>query len=140
MKNSLKTLERIQKFKIDEQRKIMVELQNKEDKIVNDLRRLIKEYEQEKEFAAQNGYMGDFGAYTKRYLQYREAFEQALNEVRAKIAEVRDIISDMFKEQKTYEIVDRQRKEALAKEEDLKSQKMLDEIGTNAYIKNNKKQ
>lgn len=140
MKNSLKTLERIQKFKIDEQRKIMVELQNKEDKIVNDLRRLTKEYEQEKEFAAQNGYMGDFGAYTKRYLQYREAFEQALTEVRAKIAEVRDIISDMFKEQKTYEIVDRQRKEALAKEEDLKNQKMLDEIGTNAYIKNNKNQ
>ncbi len=140
MKNSLKTLERIQKFKIDEQRKIMVELQNKEDKIVNDLRRLIKEYEQEKEFAAQNGYMGDFGAYTKRYLQYREAFEQALSEVRAQIAEVRDIISDMFKEQKTYEIVDRQRKEALAKEEDLKNQKMLDEIGTNAYIKNNKNQ
>ncbi len=140
MKNSLKTLERIQKFKIDEQRKIMVELQNKEDKIVNDLRRLIKEYEQEKEFAAQNGYMGDFGAYTKRYLQDREAFEQALSEVRAQIAEVRDIISDMFKEQKTYEIVDRQRKEALAKEEDLKNQKMLDEIGTNAYIKNNKNQ
>lgn len=138
MKNSLKTLERIQKFKIDEQRKIMVELQNKEEKILNDLRRLIKEYEQEKEFASQNSYMGDFGAYTKRYLQYREAFEQALNEVREKIAEVRDIISDMFKEQKTYEIVDRQRKEALAKEEDLKSQKMLDEIGTNAYIKRNK--
>ena len=34
MKNSLKTLERIQKFKIDEQRKIMVELQNKEEKAI----------------------------------------------------------------------------------------------------------
>ena len=140
MKNSLKTLERIQKFKIDEQRKVMVELQSQEEKILGDMRRLIKEYEQEKEFASQNGYIGDFGAYTKRYLQYREAFEQALSEVRAQIAEVRDIISDMFKEQKTYEIVDRQRKEALAKEEDLKNQKMLDEIGTNAYIKNNKNQ
>ena len=140
MKNSLKTLERIQKFKIDEQRKVMVELQNQEEKILGDMRRLIKEYEQEKEFASRNGYIGDFGAYTKRYLQYREAMEEALKNVRKKIAEVRDIISDMFKEQKTYEIVDRQRKEALAKEEDLKSQKMLDEIGTNAYIKRNKDQ
>ena len=140
MKNSLKTLERIQKFKIDEQRKVMVELQSQEEKILGDMRRLIKEYEQEKEFASQNGYIGDFGAYTKRYLQYREAMEEALKNVRKKIAEVRDIISDMFKEQKTYEIVDRQRKEALAKEEDLKSQKMLDEIGTNAYIKRNKDQ
>ncbi len=136
MKGSLKTLERIQKFKIDEQRKIMVDLQTKEEKILNDLRRLIQEYEQEKDFAAQNGYFGDFGAYTKRYLQYRDAFEQALKDVRKKIAEVRDIISDMFKEQKTYEIVDRQRKEREQKEEDLKTQKMLDEIGTNTYIKN----
>lgn len=136
MKGSLKTLERIQKFKIDEQRKIMVDLQTKEEKILNDLRRLIQEYEQEKDFAAKNGYIGDFGAYTKRYLQYRDAFEQALKDVRKKIAEVRDIISDMFKEQKTYEIVDRQRKEREQKEEDLKTQKMLDEIGTNTYIKN----
>ena len=138
MKNSLKTLERIQKFKIDEQRKIMVDLQNKEDKILNDLRRLIKEYEQEKEFAAQNGYIGDFGAYTKRYLEFRRWLENELEQVRRKIAEVRDVIADMFKEQKTYEIVDDNRKKRELKEDDLKNQKMLDEIGTNAYIKRNK--
>ena len=138
MKNSLKTLERIQKFKIDEQRKIMVELQNKEEKVLSDLRWLQQEYEQEKDFAAQHGSIGDFGAYTKKYLQTREQLEEALTKVREEIAKIRDIISDMFKEQKTYEIVDRQRKEALAKEEDLKTQKMLDEIGTNNYIKNKK--
>lgn len=139
MKNSLQTLTRIQKFQIDEQRKILNDYLAKEGKILNDLKRMFLEYEKEKEFAAKQGYVGDFGAYTKRWMQYKEALEQALEDVRRKIAEVRDIISDMFKEQKTYEIVDKNRKEREIKEEELKSQKMLDEIGTNAYIKRNKK-
>ncbi len=139
MASSLKTLQRIQKFQIDEQRKILVEWQNREEKLLNNLRRLIQEYEREKDFAEKNGMIGDFGAYTKRYLQYREAMEQDLEATRKKIAEIRDIISDMFKEQKTYEIVERQRKEKAQKEEDLKVQKMLDEIGTNNYIKEEKK-
>ncbi len=139
MSSSLKTLQRIQKFQIDEQRKILVEWQNREEKLLNDLRRLTQEYEREKEFAEKNGMIGNFGAYTKRYLQYRDAMEQDLESTRKKIAEIRDIISDMFKEQKTYEIVERQRKEKAQKEEDLKTQKMLDEIGTNNYIKKEKK-
>lgn len=139
MKSSLQTLTRIQKFQIDEQRKILNDYLTKEEKILRDLKRMFIEYEREKDFAREQGYVGDFGAYTKRWLQYKEALEQALEDVRAKIAEVRDIISDMFKEQKTYEIVDRNRTEREIKEEDLKTQKLLDEIGTNAYIKRNKK-
>ncbi len=139
MKSSLQTLTRIQKFQIDEQRKILNDYLTREEKILKDLKRMFLEYEREKDFAREQGYVGDFGAYTKRWLQYKEALEQALEDVRAKIAEVRDIISDMFKEQKTYEIVDRKRTEREIKEEDLKTQKLLDEIGTNAYIKRNKK-
>lgn len=138
MKSSLQTLTRIQKFQIDEQRKILNDYLSKEEKILKDLKRMFLEYEHEKDFARKQGYVGDFGAYTKRWLQYKEALEQALEQVRAKIAEIRDIISDMFKEQKTYEIVDRNRTEREIKEEDLKNQKLLDEIGTNAYIKRNK--
>lgn len=138
MKSSLQTLTRIQKFQIDEQRKILNDYLSKEEKILKDLKRMFLEYEHEKDFARKQGYVGDFGAYTKRWLQYKEALEQALEQVRVKIAEIRDIISDMFKEQKTYEIVDRNRTEREIKEEDLKNQKLLDEIGTNAYIKRNK--
>lgn len=139
MKSSLPTLRRIQKFKIDEQRKILTEHLNKEEELMTHMKRLLQEYEREKEFARSHDSVGDFGAYTKRYLQFREYLEQALEDIRAKIAEVRDIIADMFKEQKTYEIVDQNRKDKESKEEDLKDQKMLDEIGTNAYIKRNKK-
>ena len=138
MKTSLQTLQRIQKFNIDEQRKILVELQTKEEQLQNNLNKLNAEYERELEFATQNPGLGDFGAYTQRYLQYREAFEAQLAALRTEIEKVRDKISDMFKEQKTYEIVDKNRAAAQEKDEEQKMQKTLDEIGTNAYIKNHK--
>ena len=132
MKSSLQTLQRIQKFNIDEQRKILAELQTNEEKLQSGLERLNAEYEREKEFASAHPGTGDFGAYTKRYLQYREAFE------RPEIEKVRDKIADMFKEQKTFEIVDDNRQKRREKENNAKEQKTLDEIGTNAYIKRKK--
>lgn len=82
---------------------------------------------------------GDFGAYTKRYLQYREAFERQLAAVRTEIEKVRDKNRPtMFKEQKTFEIVDDNRQKRREKENNAKEQKTLDEIGTNAYIKRKK--
>ena len=80
MKSSLQTLQRIQKFNIDEQRKILAELQTNEEKLQSGLERLNTEYEREKEFASAHPGTGDFGAYTKRYLQYREE-QKTLDEI-----------------------------------------------------------
>ena len=138
MARSLQTLSRIQKFKIDEQRKILVEFQNKEDELQNRLNNLFTEYENEKKITTQLGIQTDFGAYTKRYLQTKENLENQLIAIRNKIEEIRNIIADMFNEQKTFEIVDQHRREQEQKELADKEQKTLDEIGTNTYIKNHK--
>ncbi len=138
MKNSLQTLTRIKKFDIDEQRKILVEYQTVEDKLLAALKDLNAEFEREKLFSAQNPGIGDFGAYVKRYMRQREELEVALADIRSKIAAVQEVIADMFKEQKTFEIVDDNRKKRKIKEDNDKEQKMLDEIGTNNYIKHNK--
>ncbi|MBE6453224.1 MAG: hypothetical protein E7012_07050 [Alphaproteobacteria bacterium] len=135
MSKSLKTLSRIQKFKIDEQRKLLTEKMEEEDRIVISLQKLNIAYETEKEFTTQNPNLCDFGAYTKRYLELRQSFEKSLEKVREEIERIRDIISDMFKEQKTFEIVERNRKDRERKELEQKEQKLLDEVGTNAYIK-----
>ena len=58
--------------------------------------------------------------------------------MRTEIEKVRDKIADMFKEQKTFEIVDDNRQKRREKENNAKEQKTLDEIGTNAYIKRKK--
>lgn len=135
MKNSLKTLQRIQKFNIDEQRKILVDLQTKQDQLKIELARLNQGYESEKNYAAQHPGWGNFGAYVKRYLEKKETLEAAIAQMQQAIEEVRDRIADMFKEQKTYEIVDDNRRKREIKEENNKEQKMLDEVGTNTYIK-----
>ncbi len=139
MKSALKTLTRIQKFQIDEQRKILSELQEKQDILQAQLEQLNRDFEQEKEFARNNAGVGDFGAYVKRYMQQRENLEMQVAVLEKKIEHERDVMADMFKEQKTYEIVDDQRTKRVAKEEEQKMQKVLDEIGTNSFLKNHKK-
>lgn len=139
MKSALKTLTRIQKFQIDEQRKILSELQEKQDILQAQLEQLNRDFEQEKEFARNNVGVGDFGAYVKRYMQQRENLEMQIAVLEKKIEHERDVMADMFKEQKTYEIVDDQRTKRAAKEEEQKMQKVLDEIGTNSFLKNHKK-
>jgi len=138
MKDSLQTLNRIQKFNIDEQRKVLAELSNRQDMLLADLEHLNEAFEHEKEFAAVNIGMGDFGAYTKRYLQQKAELEGQIAALEKQIEHERDIMADMFKEQKTYEIVGRKRKERREAEEELKTQKELDEIGTNSYIKHHR--
>ena len=132
---SLKTLSRIQKFQIDEQRKLLTEQQDKEEKLLSERSELIRAFEAEKAFSREQGYIGDFGAYVKLYMQKKEFLDGEIAKVRERIEKIRDIIADMFKEQKTFEIVERNRKAAEQKEEESKTRKMLDEIGTNAYLK-----
>ncbi len=139
MNKSLKTLTRIKKFDIDEQRKLLVEQQEAEERTLQELKLLNQKYEDEKKFAQENPLLcSDFGLYTKQYLKLRSVLEIKLNNIRKRIEEIRDIIADMFKEQKTYEIIDEHRSKAELKELAEKEQKMLDEIGTNSYIKHHK--
>lgn len=140
MKSSLKTLARIQKFNIDEQRKKLNEQLAAEEKIVAGLQHLAKQFEAEKAFAREHENVGDFGAYVQRYLEQKENLEQALAMVRLKIAEIRDVIADMFKEQKTYEIVDKIGKSARQKKKNIKRSRplMKSEPITILNIRNNK--
>ena len=135
MRNSLQTLGRIKKFELDElQRRLAAEL-TQEENLENKLKKLIADYETEKAFAQQNPGIGDFGAYTDLYLKRRRALEKQLEAVRSRIEKLRDEMAEIFKERKTYEIVDDNRRRRRRKEIDAREQKMLDEIGTNAYIK-----
>ncbi|MBR1604914.1 MAG: flagellar FliJ family protein [Alphaproteobacteria bacterium] len=135
MKNALQILGRIEKFNINEQRKILVALQEQQDIIISKLSALNQQFELDKECQRQNQLVGDFGAYVKKYLETKESYEAQIASLEQQIEQVRDIIADMYKEQKTYEIIDENRQKRAQHEEDLKLQKQLDEIGTNSYIK-----
>ena len=138
MKSPLQTLSRIEKFNINEQRKILVALQEKQEEIIAQLNALNLQFEQDKECQRQNQMLGDFGAYVKKYLETKENYENQINILETEIEKIRDIITQMYKEQKTYEIIDENQQKRIQHEEDLKLQKQLDEIGTNNYIKYHK--
>ena len=135
MKDSLKTLERVKKFEIDEQRRILMQKLAREESLQNSLKNLIEEYENEKEFISQNPTLCDFGTYTDQYLKKRRALEKQIADIQNEIEQIRDIMAEMFKEQKTFEIVTANRKKRHAKELAEQEQKLLDEVGTNTYIK-----
>ncbi|MBE6467511.1 MAG: hypothetical protein E7004_02850 [Alphaproteobacteria bacterium] len=135
MKDALKTLERVKKFEIDEQRRVLMQKLAREEELQKTLKNLIEEYEREKEFVSQNPTLCDFGAYTDQYVKKRRALEKSIAEVQDEIENIRDIMAGMFKEQKTFEIVTQNRKNKKNKELAEQEQKLLDEVGTNTYIK-----
>ena len=47
MKDALKTLERVKKFEIDEQRRVLMQKLAREEELQNTLKNLIEEYERE---------------------------------------------------------------------------------------------
>ena len=135
MRDSLKTLGRIKKFELDEQQRLLVVELEREEALTKELANLIETYEKEKAFVEENPGICDFGLYTDQYLKKRREKEKQIDATRQKIDAIRDVMSDIFKEQKTYEIVDDNRRKRRQKEIDALEQKMLDEIGTDAYIK-----
>ncbi len=135
MKDALTTLSRIKKFELDEQQRLLVQEQEKEDKLNHDLKLLIAKYEEEKLFVTQNPGICDFGLYTDQYLKKRKALEKQLHDVQVVIEQIRDVMSSIYKEQKTFDIVADNRRKLKRKELETQEQKLLDEVGTNAYIK-----
>ena len=135
MRDSLATLERIKKFELDEKRRLLVVELEREEALKKKLQNLETDYEKEKAFVEANPGICDFGLYTEQYLKKKRNLEQQISNTQAKIEQIRDVMADIFKEQKTYSIVDDNRRRRRQKEIDAQEQKMLDEIGTNVYIK-----
>ena len=135
MRDSLKTLGRSKKFELDEQQRLLDVGLEREEALSKELSNLMEKYANEIAFVAENPGICDFGLYTDQYLKKRREKEKQIDATRQKIDAIRDVMSDIFKEQKTYEIVDDNRRKRRQKEIDALEQKMLDEIGTDAYIK-----
>ncbi len=138
MKNTLKTLVKIQKFKIDEQRKILLPLLEEEQQIIEKQNALEKECAKEKSFAKNPAYTADFGVYLKRYKQTKKQLQEDLELVRLKIDTIKNLITEEFKTQKTYEIIHENRQQEEIDEINSKEAKTLDELQNNAYIQKRK--
>ncbi|MBR4106804.1 MAG: flagellar FliJ family protein [Alphaproteobacteria bacterium] len=139
MAKSLKVLQRVKKMELDELRRSLLGKLTRQDQLYKELHELNADYEREKEFAAQHPLLCDFGAYTENYLKKRKVLETSIAELEQQIEQLRNVMADVFKEEKTYNIIDEERTRQQRKEMEMNEQKLLDEVGTNAYIKKHKK-
>lgn len=133
----LKTLIRLSKFKVDEKRRELTALQNREEKILADLAADEQRLRHEQQVAAQDaagvGYL--YGAYHQAWMARRDAFHAALAKVRQEIEGIRDELAELFREQKTYELTQANREKREREEQDRKEQLFLDEIGQNLHMR-----
>lgn len=142
MAKSLKPLIRFTKFNVDEKRRMLTALQNREDQIIAEIHRNELQLKAEQQLAAQDvagiGYL--YGAYHKAWMQRQEMVHQALAAVRAEIETARDELSEAYRELKTYEVTQQNREKRAKEEADRKEQIFLDEVGATLHRRKEKDQ
>lgn len=131
----LKTLIRLGKFQVDEKRRILVALQNREDQIIAQQAQADEQLKLEQQLAGEDsaGVGFGYGFYHQAWMQQREQRMAALAQVRAEIETARDDLAEAFKSLKTYETTQAARDKAEQAELDRKDRLFMDEIGQNQH-------
>jgi len=133
----LATLIRLTKFKVDEKRRELTALQNREEQILAEIaadeQRLLYEQQVASENPAEAGFM--YAAYHRAWMQRRKTFFAALEQVRHMIEGIRDELAELFREQKTFELTQANRQKKEQEELNRKEQLFLDEVAQNQHIR-----
>ncbi len=132
----LKTLIRLSKFTVDEKRRTLTALQNREDQVLAEIEAAEQQLRHEQQIARDDPGAGMFfGRFLGAWKDRRTAMEQALAAVRQQIEQARDELSEAFRELKTYEVTQANREKREREELDRKEQVFLDEIGQNTHLR-----
>lgn len=138
----LKTLIRLSKFNVDEKRRTLTALQNREDQVLAEIRSAEMRLAYEQKMAQDNPSTVGFAFpnFYRAWTQKRMALEQALMAVRQQIETARDELAEAFREQKTYEVTQANREKREREEADRKEQIFLDEVGLTMHRRKEQEQ
>ena len=128
--SEIESLIRLSRWRVDEKRKALAELEALADHLQSEAVRLTEELGREKAIAsAQAEPAPGLGAFIRASLERQAHLTQSIAEVQDRIAAARDEIAEAFQELKRYEIVqsDRQQKALLRRRR--RETATLDEIG-----------
>jgi flagellar FliJ protein len=135
----LKTLIRLSKFTVDEKRRTLTALQEREEQILAEIEAAERQLQHEQQVARDDPAAGMyFGRFLTAWKERRAALEQALAAVRRQVEQARDELSEAFRELKTYEVTQANRERREREELDRKEQIFLDEIGQNTHLRRQK--
>ncbi|GAA4255662.1 hypothetical protein GBZ26_19645 [Azospirillum formosense] len=126
--SSLKTIIRLQKWKLDEKRRALAELQNLADRLQAEIERLKEEIAAERDTARGNvEYAFTYSNYIQAAMDRGKRLTQSMGQVEAQIAVATDEMAEAFQELKRYELAEEERLKREKEKLKRKEANMLDE-------------
>lgn len=137
---SLHTLIKLQKTKVDDQRQLLARLHEQLEIILNDLETLKIEQAMQQAILHDNPEMSiTYSEYLKQCLKKEALLNRKKRTAEQAVDIAHERLAELFEEQKRYEIAQRQREEEEAREEAVRETKTLDEVGSISFIRKHKK-
>ena len=128
--SDIDSLIRLSRWRVDEKRKALAELEALEEHLQSEAVRLTEELAREKAIAAaQSEPAPGLGAYIRAALERQAHLTQSIAEVKDRIAAARDEIANAFQELKRYELVQKDRQQRALLRQRRRETATLDEIG-----------
>ncbi|TWA74781.1 flagellar export protein FliJ [Azospirillum brasilense] len=126
--SSLKTIIRLQKWKLDEKRRALAELQSLADRLQAEIERLKEEIAAERDTARGNvEYAFTYSNYIQAAMERGKRLTQSLGQVEAQVAVATDEMAEAFQELKRYELAEEERLKREKEKLKRKEATMLDE-------------
>ncbi|CAO3379505.1 flagellar FliJ family protein [Azospirillum argentinense] len=126
--SSLKTIIRLQKWKLDEKRRALADLQNLADRLQAEIERLKEEIAVERDTARGNvEYAFTYSNYIQAAMERGKRLTQSMGQVEAQIAVATDEMAEAFQELKRYELAEEERLKREKEKLKRKEANMLDE-------------
>lgn len=133
-RDTLETLIRLGRFEVDEKRRALRDILDREQALRDEVAMLEAQERAEQSFVAEHveqaGFYGSYSAANKRR---REAVLEKIAAIIPEIEAARDSLADAFAAQKRYEIAFQNREEAARAEEGRREREELDELALNAH-------
>ena len=135
----LDALIRLHRWRLDEKRRELADLQRLEDQFLDDARQLEAEVAAEQEFAkSSDSGAFSYGGFAVGVIERRKRIEASIAEVRRRIEDKRGEVAEAFRELKRYEITQAERAKRQRIDADRRTQASLDEMSLVQHMRRNK--
>lgn len=130
----LEGLIRLHKWRLDEKRQVLAELERLAARLRQELLDLEREVVNEQKVAAASPEaMAGYGQYANAVIARRGTLTQSLSEVEERMRGALDAVTLAFRELKKYELVKARRDKTAQEQEKRQQQAVLDELGLTLY-------
>jgi flagellar export protein FliJ len=138
---TIDNLIRLARWRLDEQRRVVTDLERLRDELHAELARLAIEVEREKQVAAGNAEAARvFPAWNALAMERRETINASIAAADQRIAAAREVLGEHFAEVKRYENVAEGRARRAREDLERRQRSELDEIGLQRFRRDNQRE